>query len=254
MLKKKIKKNLEIHYDGDLPARSGMGSSSSFIVGLLNVINNFENYQISQDKLALESILFEQKILKECVGSQDQVACSFGGFNSIKFKRNGKFNVIKLDDNATFKNNLNKKLVLLYTGKQRTAEKIAKRFISKINTLKYNDIRNILELVKVAKDLINNFDYNNFGRLLDESWQIKKKLDKNITNSFLEDIYDCAMLNGAIGGKILGAGAGGFFLFYVSEEKQNFFLKKMNSLTHVPFKFENSGSEIIFNDNKNNEY
>ena len=246
LLKNKIKKNLEIHYNGDLPARSGMGSSSSFIVGLLNAINSFQNRNISKTKLAYDSIFLEQKILKECVGSQDQVACSFGGFNSIKFRKNNTFLVNELDKKSIFKKNLNKNLVLLYTGRQRTAEKVAKRFIKKINSAKKQEIKDILGLVKVAKDLISNNDYYSFGQLLDESWRIKKKLDKDITNSFLDYIYNHAKFNGAVGGKILGAGAGGFFLFYVPENNRKYFIKKMSFLTHVPFAFENEGSQIIY--------
>jgi D-glycero-alpha-D-manno-heptose-7-phosphate kinase len=246
LLKNKIKKNLEIHYNGDLPARSGMGSSSSFIVGLLNAINSFQNHNISKTKLAYDSIFLEQKILKECVGSQDQVACSFGGFNSIKFRKNNTFLVNELDKNSIFKKNLNKNLVLLYSGRQRTAEKVAKRFIKKINSAKKQEINDILGLVKVAKELINNNDYYSFGQLLDESWRIKKKLDKDITNSFLDDIYNQAKFNGAVGGKILGAGAGGFFLFYVPENNRKYFIKKMSFLTHVPFAFESEGSQIIY--------
>jgi D-glycero-alpha-D-manno-heptose-7-phosphate kinase len=246
LLKNKIKKNLEIHYNGDLPARSGMGSSSSFIVGLLNAINSFQNHNISKTKLAYDSIFLEQKILKECVGSQDQVACSFGGFNSIKFRKNNTFLVNELDKNSIFKKNLNKNLVLLYSGRQRTAEKVAKRFIKKINSAKKQEIKDILGLVKVAKELINNNDYYSFGQLLDESWRIKKKLDKDITNSFLDDIYNQAKFNGAVGGKILGAGAGGFFLFYVPENNRKYFTKKMSFLTHVPFAFESEGSQIIY--------
>jgi D-glycero-alpha-D-manno-heptose-7-phosphate kinase len=245
LLKKKITKKLEIHYNGDLPARSGMGSSSSFIVGLINAISNFQNYNISKEKLAYESIFFEQKILNECVGSQDQVACSFGGFNSIKFRKNNTFLVNSFDNNV-FKKNLNKNLILLYTGKQRTAEKVAKRYIKKINSSKKKEIKDILDLVSIAKDLINKLDYYGFGKLLNESWKIKKKLDKDITNSFLDNIYSQAMLNGAIGGKILGAGAGGFFLFYVPEYIKKYFIKKMSFLEHVPFTFENDGSKIIY--------
>ena len=246
LLRNKIKKNLEIHYNGDLPARSGMGSSSSFIVGLLNAINGFQNRNISKTKLAYDSIFLEQKILKECVGSQDQVACSFGGFNSIKFRENNTFQVNKFDKINIFKKNLNKNLVLLYTGKQRIAEKVASRFIKSINSTKKQQIKDILELVKVAKDLINKRDYNSFGQLLDESWKIKKKLDKGISNSFLDDIYNKAKFNGAVGGKILGAGAGGFFLFYVPENTNKYFINKMSFLTHVPFTFENEGSQIIY--------
>jgi D-glycero-alpha-D-manno-heptose-7-phosphate kinase len=246
LINKKIKNNLEIHYDGDLPSRSGMGSSSSFIVGLLNVLNKLKKIKSEKLSLATESIDFEQKILKECVGSQDQIACAVGGFNLIKFRKNN-FIVSSFDNNVDFKKKLNENLILLYTGQQRDAQKIAKKFISKIASQKKQEIRDILECVKVAINLIKEKKHDDFGRLLNESWQIKKKLDKNITNSFIDDIYEKGKKYGALGGKILGAGGGGFFLFYVQKDKRNFFLRKMNFLTNIPFKFETSGSQIIFN-------
>jgi len=251
LIKKKIKNNLEIHYDGDLPSRSGMGSSSSFVVGLLNVLNEFNNLRLDKLSLAKESINFEQTILKECVGSQDQVASSFGGFNSISFNRGGSFKISKIDNKKKFQAKLINNLVLLYTGKQRTAEIIAKKFVNKITTSKKTEIRSILECVSLAKDLINKMQVNEFGLLLDESWKMKKKLHKNISNSEIDNFYNLAKKNGALGGKILGAGGGGFFLFYVPIEKKEFFLRKMNFLTNIPFKFEDSGSQIIFNSSKN---
>jgi len=246
LIKNKIKNNLEIHYNGDLPARSGMGSSSSFVVGLLNALSNFKNVSLNKASLANQSIHFEQKVLKECVGSQDQVACSYGGFNLIKFRQDNSFKIISLDKHYLFKKKLNENLVLLFTGKQRTAERIAQRFVKKINSAKKQEINDILSLVKIAKDLVHKADHYSFGQLLDDGWNIKKKLDKSITNSFLDDIYNKAKNNGAIGGKILGAGAGGFFLFYVPEDIKKHFLKKMNFLTQVPFLFENKGSQIIY--------
>jgi D-glycero-alpha-D-manno-heptose-7-phosphate kinase len=247
LIKKKIKKNLEIHYDGDLPSRSGMGSSSSFIVGLLNVLNELNNTKSNKLSLAIESVNFEQKILKECVGSQDQVACAVGGLNIIQFNKNNNFFIKSLDKNINFKKKLNQNLILLYTGQQRFAQGIAKKFINKITTTKKNEIKNILDCVKTAKSFIKANQVNEFGKLLDESWKIKKKLDKNITNSFIDEIYIKAKIHGALGGKILGAGGGGFFLFYVPIDKQKFFLNKMNYLVNIPFKFETSGSQIILN-------
>lgn len=247
LLKKRINNNLEIHYDGDLPSRSGMGSSSSFIVGLLNVLNKLNNVRSDKLFLAKESINFEQKILKECVGSQDQIACAVGGFNLIKFRRKGDFTVSSYDKSIDFKKKLNENLILLYTGQQRNAQEIAKKFINKITSIKKKEISDILECVKIAINLIKEKQHDDFGRLLNESWQIKKKLDKNITNSFIDEIYNKGKIYGALGGKILGAGGGGFFLFYVPKEKKYFFMKKMNFLTNIPFKFETSGSQIIFN-------
>jgi D-glycero-alpha-D-manno-heptose-7-phosphate kinase len=248
LLNYNIKKNLEIHYDGDLPSRSGMGSSSCFVVGLINALESFNNNKKFNKKfIAKKSIHFEQKILKEYVGSQDQIACTYGGFNSIIFKKNSEFLVENIKTKSNFISNLNKNLVLLYTGQQRTAQEIAKTFIHKINKEKKKEIYAILDCVRVAKKLIKTSNLNDFGLLLDESWKIKKSLAKNITNSKIDIIYQNAKKYGSIGGKILGAGGGGFFLFYVPEYKKNYFLKKMNFLTHVPFKFETLGTQIIVN-------
>jgi D-glycero-alpha-D-manno-heptose-7-phosphate kinase len=247
LINEKIKKNLEIHYDGDLPARSGMGSSSCFVVGLLNVLNYFNNIKLDKLSLAKKSVDFEQNILKECVGSQDQVAASYGGFNSIVFTSEGNFKVNKLDNKERFQKKLIKNLVLLYTGKQRIAQEIAKKFVSKLSFEKKKEINLILENVNIAKDLILKMRTDEFGLLLNESWEIKKRLHKDISNMEIDNIYNLAKKNGALGGKILGAGGGGFFLFYVPEEKKSFFFKKMNFLTCIPFNFQNSGSEIIFN-------
>ncbi len=244
-----INTNLEIHYDGELPSRSGVGSSSSFIVGFLNILNFIKyNKIINQKELAKQSIKFEQNILKETVGSQDQIACAVGGFNNLKFNKNGYD--IKKFENKKFFSALNENLILLYTQKQRNASNVANKFVKKINSSKKKEIFEILECVKIAKKLIMNNDLNGFAELLDHSWQIKKSLHKDISNSFLNDIYDKAVNSGALGGKILGAGSGGFFLFYVPKERKKFFLKKMAKFTLIPFKFESQGSKIIFKDTK----
>ena len=245
-----IKQNLEIHYDGELPSRSGVGSSSSFIVGFLNVLNFIKNRKlINQKELAFQSIKFEQKILRETVGSQDQIACAIGGVNNLIFNKQGYS--IKKFENKNFFKKLNNNLILIYTQKQRYSSNVAKKFINTITSSKKKEILDILECVKIAKKLIKNNDLVGFAELLNHSWQIKKNLHKEISNSFLNDIYDKAIRHGAIGGKILGAGSGGFFLFYVPEDKHNFFLKKMEKFTSIPFKFESDGSKIIFKDKKN---
>ncbi len=242
-----IKKNLEIHYDGELPSRSGVGSSSSFIVGFLNVLNFIKNKKlINQKDLASQSISFEQNIMQETVGSQDQIACAIGGINNLIFNKNGY--LVKKIKNKKFFKKLNNNLILLYTQKQRYSSNVAKKFINTINSSKKKEILEILKCVKIAKKLIKSNDLLGFAELLNYSWQIKKNLHKKISNNFLNGIYDQAIKNGAIGGKILGAGSGGFFLFYVPEEKHKFFLKKMNSFTSIPFKFESEGSKIIFKD------
>ena len=246
----KMKNGLEIHYDGDLPARSGVGSSSVFVVGLMNLLNNFIGKKIKKEKLARESIIFEQDILKEVVGSQDQIAAVYGGFNKIIFKKNGNFNVNKININLNKINNLNKNLLLVYTGYKRTAHDIAKSYVNKLRSTKEKHILRILSYVKEGEYILKEGKLDDFGKLLHESWLEKKRLSTSISNSKIDDIYNRAIKNGALGGKLLGAGGGGFFLFYVPHLKKRYFLRKMNYLTNVPFKFSFKGSEILFN-NKN---
>ena len=243
----KIKKGLEIHYDGDLPARSGVGSSSVFVVGLMNLLNTFETKKINKKNLAKKSIFFEQNILKEVVGSQDQIAAAFGGFNKIIFKKNGDFLVNKINVKKGRLIKLNKNLLLLYTGYKRTAHDIAKSYVNKLENTKEKHILKILSYVKEGEKILKSGDLNDFGRLLHDSWLEKKCLSSSISNSSIDNIYNQALKNGALGGKLLGAGGGGFFLFYVLPENQKFFLKKMSYFTNVPFKFSFKGSKILFN-------
>ena len=171
--KYRINNGLELHYDGDLPAQSGMGSSSSFIVGCLNVISNLISNGYSK-KLADESLKFEQQVLKEVVGSQDQIATAYGGFNSIKFFKSGKYKVDKLNISSNSLKKLNSRLILLYTGNQRRAHDIASSYVFKLNKSKRKQMQNILDYVSQAKKFILNTQYDDFGNLLHESW-IKKK-------------------------------------------------------------------------------
>ena len=248
----KIKKGLEIHYDGDLPARSGVGSSSVFVVGLMNLLNSFEGKKITKKNLAKKSIIFEQDILKEIVGSQDQIAAVYGGLNKIIFKDNGDFVVNRLNVDQKKIENLNRNLLLVYTGYKRTAHNIAKSYVNKLLSLKEKHILKILSYVKEGEKIIKEGNLNDFGKLLHESWLEKKRLSSSISNSSIDGIYNRAFKNGALGGKLLGAGGGGFFLFYVPYYLQNNFLEKMNYLTNVPFKFSYMGSEILFK-NKGNQ-
>ena len=243
----KIKNGLEIHYDGDLPARSGMGSSSVFVVGLVNLLNNLIGKEITKKDLAKKSIFFEQKILKENVGSQDQIAVSYGGFNKIIFKKGGDFNVSKIILPKKIIKDLNKNLLLVYTGITRNAHNIAKDYIKKLDKSKSSHILKILNFVNDAEMILKDGDINDFGRLLHESWIEKKSLSSNISNSDIDNIYNFAMENGALGGKLLGAGGGGFFLFYVPRNLQRNFLKSFKKKVIIPFNFNNEGSEIMFN-------
>jgi D-glycero-alpha-D-manno-heptose-7-phosphate kinase len=246
----KIKDGLEIHYDGDLPARSGMGSSSAFVVGLFNVLNSFLKKNYTKKKLSLDSIDFEHKVLNETVGSQDQIAASYGGFNLITFAKDNTFEVSNISKNISYINKLNENLVLVYTGIVRTANDIAKTYVNKLSCFNNKKrMQSILQNVEDAKILIENKRLDDIGRLLHESWMRKKDLSAQVTNDRINFIYNLGMKYGALGGKLLGAGGGGFFLFYVPLEKRSYFLKKINKFLNIPFKFSNNGSQIIFNKN-----
>lgn len=245
LIHNKIKKGLEIHYDGDLPSKSGMGSSSSFTIGLMNALNAYNVKKITKMELAKKTIFFEQKVLNEIVGSQDQVAAAFGGFNKIAFSRKNQINVKKIKSN--YLETLNSNLLLIYTGIQRNAEKVAKKYVNKITNEKKENIKKIKEYVDEGEKLIMKGDLKNFGVLLHEAWLQKKDLSNDITNNKIDQIYNFAIKNGSLGGKLLGAGAGGFLLLYIEKHNQAKFLSKIKNLVNIPFKFSYSGSEIILN-------
>jgi len=241
-----INKGLEIHYDSDLPAKSGMGSSSSFVVGLLNSLYAFKKKKISKKDLSLKSIYFEQKVLKETVGMQDQIACSYGGFNEIKFLSNKKFIVSPLDIKKNQLLKFQKNLFLVYTNITRRANDIANTFIDDLYGSKKNYIKQIIDHASIAKKLLKENKFDDFGLLLSESWDLKKKLSNSVTNPSIDKLYNLAIKSGASGGKLLGAGGGGFFLFYVpvrnhNKFKSTFLKKRLN----INFNFENNGSKII---------
>lgn len=243
----KFSHGMEINYDGDLPSRSGMGSSSSFVVGLMIALMKFKGKKISKFLLAKESINFEQKILKEIVGSQDQVAASYGGFNLIKFNKKKIFEIKSFRKSEEFKKNLNKSLFLIYTGKQRMAHKIAKTYANSLSKEKYNNIKEILDITSEAESTIKNNKPDEFGKLLHESWLVKKSLSNSISNSKIDELYEYVIQRGACGGKLLGAGGGGFILFYVPKKNQKRFKNKIGKNKIISFNFENEGSKIIYN-------
>jgi len=250
----KVKKGLELHYDGDLPAQSGMGSSSAFVVGLINVLYAFQNKILSKKDLANKSLFFEQNILKEVVGSQDQIATAYGGFNSIKFFKNGKYKVKKFLINKKKIFNLSKKLVLVYSGNDRRSNDITSKYVHKLNKKKKQEMTTISEFVEKAKLFLNCGKLDDFGYLLGESWEKKKELSSYITSDKIDFLYDKAIKNGALGGKLLGAGGGGMMLFYVTDENFPKFKKAFIDYPVIPFEFESKGSSIIFNLNKDKIY
>jgi len=248
----KIKNGLEIHYDGDLPSKSGMGSSSVFVVGLMNLLYNVIGQKVKKKTLAQKSIYFEQKILKEVVGSQDQIAASYGGFNKIIFNPGGGFKVHPVRIKKNILQKLNKNLLLVFTGLDRTAHKIASKYIHKFQKTKRSHILEILNLVNEGEKALIEGQLDTFGNLLHESWLVKKSLSKSISNPAIDEIYDFAIKKGALGGKLLGAGGGGFLLFYIPYSRQKNILRHFKKLITVPFGFTNEGSKIMFKtiDNK----
>ena len=241
----KFNKGLEIHYDGDLPARSGMGSSSSFVVGLINALFKMNKKKLNQKELAKKSLFIEQKILNEVVGSQDQIAAAYGGFNRISFQKNNSIKIKKIKKNKNLKI-LEDNLILIYTSINRTAHFIASSYVKNLTSTKKNYIKEIVDHVEEGQKIIESGNIDDFGKLLNSAWDIKKQLGKSITNNKIDNLYDYAIKNGALGGKILGAGGGGFLLLYMKKKDRIKFLNKNDKIINIPFKFSDTGSEIIF--------
>ncbi len=242
-----FKEGIEMVHTADLPGKSGMGSSSAFTVGFLHSLYGLKKQQVSSAQLALEAIHIEQNLIKENVGAQDQTAVAFGGFNRIVFGGPKTVKVVPLKvDNGRLKK-LENNLMLFFTGWARNASTIAKEQIQNISKKK-NELNSMLALVPEAESILmsKNRNLDDFGRLLNETWQLKRSLSPKITNSKIDYIYSAAMKAGALGGKILGAGAGGFILFYVPPDRQLYVKDVLKKLLLVPFKFENSGSSVIY--------
>ena len=242
-----IDNGLELHYDGDLPGRSGLGTSSAFTVGLLNALYAYQGQKISQHRLTTESIHIEQNLIGETVGSQDQTNAAYGGFNKIRFKQNGEITVEPVIISDERIRALDENLMLFYTGIIRTAEKVAKSYVDDIETKEKQLIR-LHAMVDRAVEIISNGQLDDFGTLLNEAWQEKRNLSRLVSNPQVDEIYASAIDAGALGGKLSGAGGGGFLLLYVPVEKQPDVKKKLSHLLHVPFSFEPKGSQIIFHD------
>ncbi|UCD30891.1 MAG: kinase [Desulfobacterales bacterium] len=239
-----IDRGLEIHHDGDLPARSGMGSSSSFTVGLLSALYALKGTMASKKQLALESIHIEQNMIKETVGSQDQIAAAFGGLNQIVFHKNGEFEVRPIIISKDRTSQFNSHLMLFYTGIKRTASNIADSYVEDIQN-KENLLNNMHEMVEKGIVILqNDSDICDFGKLLHEAWVAKRSLSSKVSNNIVDDLYQRSLDAGAVGGKITGAGGGGFLLLFVPPSEQHCVRKALNELIHVPFRFEFQGSQI----------
>jgi D-glycero-alpha-D-manno-heptose-7-phosphate kinase len=241
-----VDRGLEIHHDGDLPARSGMGSSSAFTVGLLNALYALKGQMPSKRQLALESIHLEQDVLKETVGSQDQVMAAYGGLRHVQFLQNGEISVRPLTLSHARIDEFNDHMMLFYTGIIRTASDVAKSYVEDIGA-KRRQLRIMKDLVDEAISVLTSGqDICIVGQLLHEAWLAKRSLSAQVSNPQVDDLYSAAQGAGALGGKLTGAGGGGFLLLFVPPESQDSVKQALRKLIHVPFKFEPAGSQIIF--------
>lgn len=236
---------IRLTYEADLPARSGLGTSSSFAVGMINAFHALRGEYASKRMLADEAIFLERELCQEAGGIQDQIAVSFGGFNRIDFNSAG-YTVKPIIIPESRKRELNDNLMLFFTGFSRLSYDIQKSFKKSLDEKKH-DLLNMLEIVDEAEKVITSkCGLNEFGRLLNDSWRLKRGITSSISTESIDYLYSTALANGAIGGKILGAGGGGFLLFYVEKEKQEKLKKALKDVLYVPFEFENGGARILF--------
>ena len=243
-----LNRGIEIHQDGDLPARSGMGSSSAFTVGLLNALYALKGHMATKEQLANESIHLEQDLLKETVGSQDQVNAAYGGFNHITFHTSGEISVRPVIIPPDRLNELTSHLMLFYTGIKRTADKVAGSYVPSLEK-KRRQLRILRDMVEEALSVLcGHGPIKEYGELLHEGWLAKQAISEKISNDAISELYNTARDSGAIGGKITGAGGGGFMLLFVPPQFQPAVREKLNRLIHVPFNFETAGSQVIFYD------
>ena len=237
---------LIITYDADLPARTGLGTSSSFAVGMLNAFYALKGKYVGKQKLADDAIYLERILCNEAGGWQDQIEVSFGGLNRIDFS-SGKYNVSPVIISPERKQKLNQNLMLFFTGYSRFSAKVQNDMKAHIG----DNIERLLEMKSLVDDaeqvlVDKTVSLDEFGRLLDYTWKLKRQTGSQISTNDIDILYNKAIEAGALGGKLLGAGGGGFLLFYVPKEKQRAVEKALGSLLFVPFEFENSGTEIIY--------
>lgn len=237
-------KNIQITYDADLPARSGLGTSSSFEVGLLNGLHSINGKFIDKMSLAKEAIYIERELCKEEGGVQDQLSVAIGGLNKYVFNSEG-FDYSPIIMSKERKKLLSDNLLLFFTGFTRFSSEIAKEQISNTDK-KLKELHEIKKIVEEAEDILtSNKNIDEFGRLLDYSWNLKKTLARNISNMDIDMLYEKAMKHGALGGKLLGAGGGGFLLIYAPMERHQEIISNMK-LLNIPFQFESGGTKVIY--------
>lgn len=237
---------LRLTYEADLPARSGLGTSSSFAVGMLNAFYALKGKYADKKKLADDAIYLERVLCNEAGGWQDQIAASFGGFNRINFNKDGTYDVYPLIIHPDRKKQLDDNLLMFFTGFTRFSSDM-----QKANAKGYHDktkqLLEMLDLVDQAQEILTdkNSDLDDFGRLLDHTWKLKRQTGGAITTSCIDALYQRGIDAGALGGKLLGAGGGGFLVFYVQPEKKQAVKEAMKDLLYVPFHFEDGGTRVI---------
>lgn len=237
---------IRLTYEADLPAKSGLGTSSSFAVGMLNAFYALKGKYADKKKLADEAIYLERELCLEAGGWQDQIAASFGGLNRINFAADG-YEVLPLIISPERKKQLNDNLVMFFTGFTRFSSELQRANDVSGTKEKQDCLKKIYELVNEAEQILVNESakLDDFGRLLDISWKLKKATGASISTNNIDMLYEKGINAGALGGKLLGAGGGGFLLFYVQPDKKEAVIKSMENLMHIPFKFENSGTTVI---------
>lgn len=241
-----LRGGIEISSIADVPAGTGMGSSSSFTVGLLHNLCLIKNKVVTKETLAKEACRVEIELLKEPIGKQDQYAAAYGGLNIYEFHPNGDVTIEPLPIEAEVYQTLQDNLVMFYTGMQRSASHILTEQKKNITQEeKFNVLKTMVSLVYELKGVLLKGNLDDFGRLLHENWMLKKELASGITNMEVNNAYETALQNGALGGKLLGAGGGGFLLFYCPRNLQQKLINSLKPLRHFPFKFEQEGSKLI---------
>jgi D-glycero-alpha-D-manno-heptose-7-phosphate kinase len=243
-----VDRGIEIHHDGDLPARSGMGSSSSFTVGLLHAVHALRGEMMARKRLADEGIHIEREVLKETVGYQDQILVAHGGFNHITFLPTGEYVVRPVTTTADRIRELSGSLMLLYTGIKRTSSDIAGEYVPELANKK-RQLRIMRDMVEEAVQIVTSKGpLDDIGELLHEAWQYKRSLSPSISSPEIDAAYDTARKAGALGGKLCGAGGGGFMLLFAPPERQPDVESALPDMIRVPFHFQPAGSEILYYD------
>lgn len=241
-----VNEGVEIHHVADLPARTGLGTSSAFTVGLLLGLYGLKERMRDKHALATDAIHVEQELLREAVGSQDQVSAAYGGFNRINFKPDGGIEVKPILISQRRLAEIEQHFALFFTGFSRTASEIATEQVS-ITPHKKKELSLMLQLVDEAEAIVtdSNRPLTEFGQLLHDSWKIKRTLTQKISNANIDEIYEAGLSSGALGGKLLGAGGGGFMLFFVPPEKREALRRRLQKLLCVPFRFSDRGSHVV---------